>query len=286
MRVLYFSFLSFFLVFTTQCKFGARPPADKILAKVFNKTLYLSNLDGMFPENATLDDSASVVNTFSDRWIRDQVLMNEAEKHVPSDLNIDELIKKYRESLILSNYEESLIKQNLDTTIAESELTEFYERNKDQYQLSAPILRCYLLKIPKPITLPDSLQKWWNTPKAGTNLLKLRDYAKKFARAYILDDSTWHRVDDVSKYFPKGTVTPENVARDKEITLKDNDFQYYFRILGVLNQKEIAPLSFIRQQASKYILHQRKQKLLEQKQQEMYEAELKKNNIKIYKLNS
>jgi len=119
MRFLYILLLSATLLFQTHCKFGARPPADKILAKVFNKTLYLSNLDGMFPENATRDDSASVVNSFSDRWIRDQVLMNEAEKHVPSDLNIDELIKKYRESLILSSYQENLIKQNLDTTIAE-----------------------------------------------------------------------------------------------------------------------------------------------------------------------
>ncbi len=274
------------LLLHTQCKFGARPPADKLLAQVFNKSLYLSSLDGMFPENATREDSASVVNAFSDRWIRDEVLMNEAEKHVPSDLNIDELIKKYRESLVLSSYQENLIKQSLDTTIEEPELKEFYERNKDQYQLSAPIIRCYLLKIPKPVTLSDSLQKWWNAPKTGNNLFKLRDYSKKFARAYILDDSTWHHVTDVAKFFPKGTVTPENVAKDKEITLKDNDFQYYFRILAVLNQKEIAPLSFIRQQASKYILHQRKQKLLEQKQQEMYDAELKKNNIKIYKLNS
>ena len=64
--------------------------------------------------------------------------------------------------------------------------------------------------------------------------------------------------------------------------MKDDDFQYFFRAVGVMNQKEIAPLSFIKSQASKYILHQRKIQLIEKRKQEMYDLELKKNNIKLY----
>lgn len=98
----------------------------------------------------------------------------------------------------------------------------------------------------------------------------------------FLEDSVWTKADDISKMLPKGTLSPDNIDSEKELTMKDDDFQYYFRALGVMNQKEIAPLSFIKEQASKYILHQRKTQLIEKKKQEMYELEMKKNNVKIY----
>ena len=259
--------------------------SNRVLATVYNRSLYLSDMEGMFPENATKNDSLQVINAFSDRWIREQIIMAEAERNIPKDLNLDELVKKYRESLILSNYEEQLTKMGLDTTISDEELHTFYEKNKEQYQLETPITRCYFLKIPKPAPQSDSLSKWWNAPKSGDNLTKLKNYAKGNAKAYILEDSVWTRVDKIAEMLPlssRSTLSSENISSDKEFTMKDDNFQYYFRALGVMNKQEIAPLSFIREQASKFILHQRKIQLLEKKKQEMYDIELRKNNIKIY----
>ena len=113
-------------------------------------------------------------------------------------------------------------------------------------------------------------------------MTKLKNYAKANAKAYILEDSMWTRVDKIADMLPKGTLSADNISKDKELTMKDDDFQYYFRALGVMNKQEIAPLSFIREQASKFIVHQRKSQLLEKKKQEMYDMEMRKNNIKIY----
>jgi hypothetical protein len=271
------------LVFGLSCKnVNTNKGSNKLLATVYNKSLYLSEMEGMFPENATYQDSQQLINTYLDRWIREQLLMYEAERNVPKDLNIDELLKKYRESLIISSYEEQLTKMGLDTTITDVELKEFYEKNKDQYQLDNPIARIYFMKIPRPTPQTDSIQKWWNSPKSGDNLLKMRNYAIRYARSYILEDSTWHRANDIAKWLPKGTFSSENIDSGKEITLKDDNFQYYLRILSVMNQKEIAPLGFIKEQASKFILHQRKIQLLEKKKQELYDFEMKKNNVKIH----
>ena len=256
--------------------------SNRVLTTVYNRTLYLSDMEGMFPENASHADSLQIINAFCDRWIREQIIMTEAEKNIPKDLNLDELVQKYRESLILSNYEEQLTKIGLDTTISDNELHTFYEKNKEQYQLETPITRCYFLKIQKPAPQADSLSKWWNAPKSGNNLTKLKTYAKAYAKAYILEDSVWTRVDKVAEMLPKGTLTSENMSSSKELTTTDSDFQYYFHAFSLMNKQEIAPLSFIREQASKYILHQRKIQLLERKKQEMYDNELRKNNIKIY----
>lgn len=257
---------------------------DKLLATVFNKSLYVSNMEDMFPENASHQDSALVINAYTDRWVREQLIMHEAEQNIPKDLNIDELVQKYRASLILNSYEEQLTTKGLDTTISEPELKAFYERNKEQYQLSTPIVHCYFLKIMKSTPQPDSLQKWWNNPKSADNLIKMQKYAQQYSKSFILEDSSWHRVDDIAILLPKGTVSSDNISEGKEITIKDENFLYYFRALKMMNQKEIAPLSFIKEQASKFILNQRKQQLLETKKQEMYDAELKKNNVKILPL--
>jgi hypothetical protein len=270
-------------IFFTACKKFSKPTGDnRLLASVYNKSLYLAEMEGMFPENATKQDSQQVITAYTDRWIRDNILMAEAERNVPKDLNIDDLLKKYRESLILNSYEEQLTKTNLDTAISETELKAFYEKNKEQYQLETSIVRCYFLKLPKQSPQMDSLQKWWNSPKSGDNLAKMQRYAAVHAKSYILSDSIWKKTDDIINMLPKGTLSSENMSADKELTMKNDDFQYFFRALGVMNQKEIAPFSYIKEQATKYILHQRKIQLIEKKKQEMYDLEMKKNNVKLY----
>ena len=270
------------VIFTACKNFNQPVGSNKPLAAVYNKSLYLSDMEGMFNENATKADSLQIINAYVDRWIRDNIIMTEAERNIPKDLNIDELLKKYRESLILNSYEEQLTKTDLETKISEEELKEFYEKNKDQYQLETPIVRCYFLKISKPTPQTDSIQKWWNSPKSGDNLKKMQAYARASAKSYILEDSIWTRADDIVKMLPKGTLSSDNIDSGKELTMKDDDFQYYFRVLGVMNQKEIAPFSYIKEQASKFILHHRKIELIEKKKQEMYDLEMKKNNVKIY----
>lgn len=256
--------------------------SNRLIAQVYNKSLYLRDLEGMFPLSATAQDSQQIIRAYTDRWVRENLLMAEAERNVPKDLNIDELVQKYRESLILNSYEEKLTREGLDTAITEAELQQFYEKNREQYQLETPILRCYFLKMPKNFAQQDSLEKWWNSPRSGNNAQKMRDFAAQNAMSYFLEDSVWHKLDDIAQALPKGSLTSDNVSSDKELTTSDENARYYFRVLGMMSKQEIAPLSFIKGQASKYILHQRKMSLLERKKQEMYEAELRKNNVKIY----
>ena len=77
--------------------FTGQAGSNKLLASVYNRSLYLTDIEGMFPENATKQDSQQVINAYVDRWIRDNIIMAEAERNVPKDLNIDELLQKYRE---------------------------------------------------------------------------------------------------------------------------------------------------------------------------------------------
>jgi hypothetical protein len=138
--LIFFSLVTLAL-FCWQCGDSDNPPkeGDQLLAKVYNKTLYRSELDGIVPEGSTPNDSILMVTAYAQRWVRDQLLMYEAERNIPKDLNIDQLVRDYRASLVRYNYEEQIISERLDSTVSETELREYYESNTDQFQLESTI---------------------------------------------------------------------------------------------------------------------------------------------------
>ena len=114
-------FLVFILSF---CFLTSCTPAEKALeendvelAKVFSKKLFLSELEGMVPDGATPEDSTKIINAEVERWTRETLLMQEAEKNIPADLNIDELVRDYRMSLVRHNYEQFLVETQLDLSL-------------------------------------------------------------------------------------------------------------------------------------------------------------------------
>ena len=254
---------------------------DRLLARVHNISLYLSELDGMFPEKTNGKDSTLIINAYVERWVKDAILLYEAEKNAPQDLNIDELVRDYRASLLKHNYEKTLVERQLDSTISQMQLDNFYEKNKEQYQLETPIVRCRFIKIPT--NAPDRkwVRKWWNSNNEEdyTNLLT---YCSQYAVSHILADTIWYRLEKVAEMLPKGTISEKRISSKLDLSQADSDYQYFLKILDVRKQKEIAPLSFIENQARKVILHRRKIRLLEETKESMYQIALRRNDIQLF----
>jgi hypothetical protein len=246
---------------------------------VYNKNLYLSELEGIVPEGVTREDSALIVTAYIQRWAREQLLMYEAERNIPKDLNIDELVRNYRASLVRFNFEEQIIAEKLDSTVSEPELKDFYENNKDQFQLESTILKCLLLKLP-PQAPQSEINKLWYSRNLADEA-KLDAYAKKWAAFALMNREKWYKLEEVAALLPKGTLTPDNVGSRREGTLSDGDFRYYYRVLESAQGKTTAPFDYIKEQASKVILHKRKQQLLEEWKEDLYQRELRRENVKI-----
>ncbi|MFK7810320.1 MAG: hypothetical protein AB8F74_21125 [Saprospiraceae bacterium] len=254
---------------------------DKVLAQVYNKMLYLSDMEGMFPENSSKEDSTMIVNSFIERWVRENVLMHEAERNIPQNLNIDDLVRDYRSSLIRHNFEKNMVDILLDSVVTEAEMMQHYEQNKEQFRLSATILRCRLVKFPKDLDQLSEVKKAWpgRTEEGFKNLLEL---SARHANVYMLEDSVWYKKDDIALRLPKGIISTGNLSEGKDITMEDDNFRYFFKVNEIIKGGKVAPMSYVKDQISKVILHDRKLKLLKSKTEEMYERELRKNNIKVF----
>lgn len=256
---------------------------DKLLARVQNRTLYLSELEGMVPPKLPAEDSILVINSLIERWVREAVLLQEAELNLPKDLNIDKLVRDYRSSLIKSNYEQILVAQFLDSLVSQAELDNFYTSHKEQLLLDEPIVRYYSMKVP--VNAPDlnQAEKWWNNFDKADNKTALKNYAFNYARDYQMKDSVWMGISKLSLEFPPGLLNATNLPYKRSFVEEDNNYRYFFKNEEVLEPNEEPPMSFVEPKIKRLILHQRKQKLLERKKEEMYQRELRQNNVEIFR---
>ncbi len=256
---------------------------DTILASVYQKQLKLSDMAGLFPANSTKEDSAEIISKYCTRWTQEQVFLNEAEKHLPVNLSIEDLLKRYRESLISLNFQQQLIQENLDSLVSEEELREYYEKNKDQYQLETAIIRCYVIKIPLVTRDRDekNIRSWWSDPTEA-NLKKLARYVEKYNGIYHLEDSIWHNVFEIEAIFPKNKISARNWASGEELSFNDDKFMYLFKVFELVSKQEAAPMSYVSPKARIVILNKRKNKLIEDFKTKLYENEMRKNNVKIF----
>ena len=252
---------------------------DKLLAKVYDRNLYLSELEGVVAEGTVPSDSALLVSAYIQRWLREQLMMYEAERNIPKDLDIDELVRSYRASLVRFNFEEQLIAEKLDSTVTEDELRAYYGNNKDQFQLESTILKCLLLKISTQAPQNEINKLWYSRNPADET--KLIAFAKQWATLALLDSEKWYTLQELSTLLPKGTLTSENVGSRRDGTLSDGDFRYYYRVIEAVQGKTTAPFDYAKDQALKIILHKRKQELLERWKEDLYQKEMRRENIKI-----
>ena len=103
---------------------------DKVVATVYDRNLYQSDLQSVLYEGISVNDSLVRTKAFIENWIRRQLVIHHAESNIDkSELDFSKQIEDYRNSLIIYKYETMLIEQKLDTVISDEEIAKYKEEN-------------------------------------------------------------------------------------------------------------------------------------------------------------
>src|SRR5687768_17232264 len=114
---------------------------EKYLARVGNKYLLYSDLEQYLLENKG-QDSAELVRSYTENWVKQQVLIQKAENNLSSEQkNKEKQVEDYRNALIIYEYQKLLLSQQLDTSVAPNEIEDYYEQNKQNFELKENIVR-------------------------------------------------------------------------------------------------------------------------------------------------
>ena len=123
---------------------------DKIIAKVYDKALYQSDLQDIMYQGISRNDSIVRTKAFIDKWIRRQLLIHEAEENIDnSDLDFSKQIEDYRNSLIIYKYESVMIEKNLDTVVSDEEIAKYIEKVGISVEMDKNAIRSIILNIRK-----------------------------------------------------------------------------------------------------------------------------------------
>ncbi len=283
MRTAFFLFfIAFFVACKTNSTDGPRLEGDRQLAKVYDKTLWLSDMEGMFAQGMKTADSAAVIAAFVQNWSRQELMRFEADRDVTQDQTIDELVRDYRASLIRQLYEEQLFAEKLDTTVSEADMRRIFEADPTLFQLETNVLRCLLVKIPSPSPDESEFKKAWAAAAAGASSL-LADYSKKHASISLTDATKWYALEEVAALLPKGTLSTANLQAGRELTVSDDEGgKFWVRVLEAAQSNSTMPFDYAKPRIRAIVLHKRRSDLLEKHQNELFETEKRRENVKIF----
>ena len=275
-------FVLWALIFFTIASCTSETPSevqDPVLAQVFNKTLVLSDINGIVDPINSKEDSLHLIQSFVDRWVREAILMHEAEKHVSQDMDLDQLVRDYRSSLVLNNFEHALFKSELDTVITDSDVEHYFNANKEQFRLSYDIVRYFLIKLPENSQKVDVVTQWWGE-KERALLPDLKESLKESGVYFSLNQLKWHTLQNLKKKLPPKRAKSLSSSLDDVLT--NNNYLYFLKIFEIRKKGDLPPVSFVRDQVEKIILHGRKMKLIEDKKAALYQKEINTDNVKIF----
>jgi hypothetical protein len=266
---------------TLSCKNGFdfnKKSKDPVIAKVGDKKLFKSQLEMLVNAGSSATDSAAIVDGFIENWVRENLMIAEAEKNVAADINLNKLVDDYRSSLLVYNFEKRLIDQRLDTAIALSDKKAYYENNKNQYLLSHPIVQCIIAKIPEK-------DKGLSSVKSALNKSDLTEaffLVKEKAVYHHIDAEKWLSIEEIKSLVPEGTLSTGDLKQGKLFQKHEGQFEFFVKILGYYDEKEIPPFEYIESKITKSIFSERKNKILRDFRNELYEKGLNDGRFEMY----
>ena len=252
------------LLLLQACDFFAQKSKEVVVAECYGKYLYASDLQGIVPENTATLDSIQRVNSFIDSWIQRQVLIHQAEVNLgKKGLDLEKQVEEYRNSLVIYAFESQLINQKLDTVVSEDEIAEFYEQNKEDFQLRTTMVRVAYVILKDDCKQMATFEKLMHD-KDTLMLQNLDVLATYYAEKSYLDVDHWMRLDELTNIVPIEILNPESfLKRNRFVSLDSDDFTYMVRFEEYLLEESISPLAMQHDNIRSIILTQRKQRLIE-----------------------
>lgn len=251
-----------------------------VLAEVGSTKLYLDELEdgGLLNAALSAEDSTQIKNAYVQKWIKDQLLLSEAEKTLSDDIDIDMLVQDYRESLLLYNYENNLVRDQLDTTITAEQIESYYNENIDAFHLSESIIRCRLAVVDGQKPKLDRFYANWKAEK----LESINTYLEEHGAMQMMDEDKWYSTEQILSLLPE-KVTEKALKSKKTIQEAKDGNEYFVKILEYIDKSEDPPLAYVASNIKKIILHQRKSKLIVKLKEDLYQREINGTNVRIHK---
>ena len=235
-------------------------PVRKPIASVHNNNLYTEDIKLLIPKNIEKNDSLVFTRSIINSWAVKQLLLKKAEDNNTQNDNseINNLVKDYRQALLINGYKERLIKQQLDTLIEQQEIIDYYKLNSKNFRLNEELIKTRYLHFSN--DLIDRKEVVKSFKKGTIEDLEELEIKQLTFKQIMLNDSVWTPLENVLLKIPFSRI---NLLKKTKLLQKEDSLGLYLvTVKDVLLRNQIAPLSHIKSTIKQMILHQRKLQLI------------------------
>lgn len=275
--------LIFIVVGLSACSTLENRSKEQTLARVYDKSLYLSDIQDIFPENVSNSDSAIILQNFVDKWVRKQLILQKAELNlteVQKDVTLQ--LDEYRSSLLIYKYEQNLLAQKLDTIITREEVQAYYDENPSNFSLDKHIVKCLYIKLP--IDAPNlyRIRQLYRSEREE-DFRELESYCYQYAIKYDYFNEDWVTFESITRELPNEVRSPERYLRyNRYIEQQDSTNRYLVNIREYQLAGMVAPLPYVETRIRTIILNKRKVQFVNDLENNIYMDALNRGEFTIF----
>ncbi len=276
-------FFLILLIGVTSCTTLDNRNKEKPLARVYERNLYLSDIQEFFPQNISPADSILILQNFVNKWVKKQLILQKAELNLTEEQkDVRQQLDEYRSSLLIYKYEQSLVAQKLDTAISEEEVQIYYDENPPNFSLDNHIVKCLFIKLP--IDAPNLYRiRQLYRSEQEEDFQQLESYCYQYAVKYDYFNEDWVSFESISRELPNEIRSPERFLRyNRYIEQQDSLYRYLVNLREYQLSGTVAPLTYVETKIRTIILNKRKVQFVNDMENNIYMDGLNKGEFTIY----
>ncbi|WP_339337771.1 MULTISPECIES: peptidyl-prolyl cis-trans isomerase [unclassified Croceitalea] len=259
-------------------------PEKEPLARVGESYLYKEDVTNLIPTGMAGRDSAAFVVNYINNWASKELLLDKAKINLPEDKleEFDRLVSNYRTDLYTRAYMEALVSQSADTLVSNSELQDFYNREKENFKLTEKLVQLRFVSLPKQFLDKEVIVQKLKNFRAEDKAY-LDSIAVQFKKLHF-NDSVWVSAPRLIEEIPPLTSLNEEkyLKNSQFFELQDSIGVYLGKVSKVLNINEVAPISYAAPDIKQIIINRKRLSRIKKIETEIIDEAIKKNEFEIY----
>lgn len=278
-----FILLAVLIPFFISCRSGSKKENEKPLARAYGNYLYKSDILGLIPEGTGSEDSAQLVKSYIELWIKKKAVVTKAEFNLTeAQKNVEKLLDEYRTSLLTYAYEKQMVEQKLDTILSESEVQNYYYLHQQDFRLQDAIVKGVYFKI---LRSSKNLREFRDLTRSSGDMgyKRLVDLGVQVAEYTESFEENWLSFPLLMQKMP-GTVkdAKQFLQRYKYLEAEEDKYFHFARIINYKLPGETAPMEYVEQEIRDILLNKRKMDFLKQLEESIYNEAVIQNDVEVY----
>ena len=255
---------------------------DRVVAQVGDKKLRESDVQSIYAQAETTEDSVALLEIYVDRWVKNELKLRAAENLFrDSEEAIEAMVAEYRNSLLTRRLDQYYVDQELDTLFTDAQIEEYYNRHPSDFRLDRTIVRGRQMRVPSTFRQVNKLREVMRST-SEEKLQDWRDMCQKNGLE-VQEYNSWTDYSEFLSTLPtlRGRKYEELLTVGQLQEMRDDDGRYYFVITEIRRTGDAAPLERVRETIRRILFNQRQSEIIRAHEELIYSEALASGELRI-----